>query len=347
MKASRKRNRTTEHRYVEERLSAYLDDQLSPREQKAVRQHLTACQECQWNLSTLQQTAEWTRALPRIPAPRVFTVPAPAQVVPAPRRRWGFVPVLQGAAALVALLLVFTLAGDFMLGSLLPASVPQQAVMLDQAPAALQVTAVVLEVEEETVVEVPVSESEPAVMPQMGDLTSEPALGEAEEARSEADLGSGAEGQAAEQPAMAATAVPEDEQARALAVEPPRVKESAVTTAMEAVEASTTLPPEAPVMEEAGAAETGERATPTTDVASTTVATVVAALPPTEAPPVLAPTTVAQVPAPAPVSAEAPTAVWQQLSASPLRFVEVGLAILVIFLGTLAILATILQRMRR
>ena len=113
MNRIRKRDGTTEHRYVEERLSAYLDGQLTPREHNAVRQHLTTCQECQWNLSTLQQTVQWTGALPNIPAPRVFTIPAPAQTIPASRRRLGFVPLLQGATALVALLLVFMLTGDW------------------------------------------------------------------------------------------------------------------------------------------------------------------------------------------------------------------------------------------
>jgi hypothetical protein len=57
----------------------------------------------------------------------------------------------------------------------------------------------------------------------------------------------------------------------------------------------------------------------------------------------------AQAPAPQIPEPEGgwPIGTFQQPAASPLRLVEVGLAILVVFLGTLAILATILQRRRR
>jgi anti-sigma factor RsiW len=118
----RKRDEKTEHGYVEERLSAYLDGELTEQEQSIVERHLATCQDCRWNLDTLRQTVQWVQELPSVPVPRVFTIPVPAQPARAPRRRWG-VPLLQGATALVALMLVFVVAGDFvMTGSWLPAA---------------------------------------------------------------------------------------------------------------------------------------------------------------------------------------------------------------------------------
>jgi anti-sigma factor RsiW len=118
----RKRDEKTEHGYVEERLSAYLDGELTQQERSIVERHLAVCQDCRWNLDTLRQTVRWVQELPSVSVPRVFTIPVPAEPVRAPRRRWG-VPLLQGATALVALMLVFVVAGDFVWnGSWLPAA---------------------------------------------------------------------------------------------------------------------------------------------------------------------------------------------------------------------------------
>jgi len=124
-------SRKTEHEYVDERLSAYLDGELAPQERSVVERHLAGCPDCQWNLETLRQTVQWTRQLPTVPVPRVFTIPLPAQPQPTPRWRWSL-PLLQGATALVALLLVFVVAGDLLLGGALP--LPGAAVM--EQPAA-------------------------------------------------------------------------------------------------------------------------------------------------------------------------------------------------------------------
>lgn len=131
---------TTEHHYVEERLSAYLDGRLSSDERRVVEHHLARCSTCRWNLRTLRQTVEWARELPMVPVPRAFTLPvAPrARVVPQPRRSW--LPLLQGATALVALLLVFVVAGDVLLLGLWPASAPRPAAMPEQPAATVEVT---------------------------------------------------------------------------------------------------------------------------------------------------------------------------------------------------------------
>jgi len=134
------KSKATPHRYVEDRLSAYLDGELSPRETDAVKQHLAACRECQCCLDNLQQTIQWTRELPKAPVPRAFVVPAAARPVRVPQRRRNLLPLLQGATALVALLLVFAVAGDALLTGFLPAAAPAPAAMKELAPQVVEVT---------------------------------------------------------------------------------------------------------------------------------------------------------------------------------------------------------------
>jgi len=113
------KHKQTEHRHFEEQLSAYLDGELLPREQEAVEQHLATCPSCRWNLNTQRQTVQWTSELPMVRVPRTFTIPVPAQPARA-ARRWRLLPALQGATALVALLLFFVIAGDVMLTGFQP-----------------------------------------------------------------------------------------------------------------------------------------------------------------------------------------------------------------------------------
>jgi anti-sigma factor RsiW len=140
-----KRIGQTEHQYVAERLSAYLDGELPPSERSVVEHHVGACQSCQWDLATLRQSVQWTRELPTIPLPRAFTIPAPAQPRRAARRRWTFLPLLQGATALVALLLFFVVAGDVMFTGLLPSFAPRPLDQQEQAVPAVAATQVVEE----------------------------------------------------------------------------------------------------------------------------------------------------------------------------------------------------------
>jgi anti-sigma factor RsiW len=146
----RKSSDATEHGHVEERLSAYLDGELSPQERMALDRHLARCQDCRWNLKTMRQTVQWTRELPAVPVPRVFTIPAPAQAIRAPRPRRAPVPLLQGATALVALLLVFVVAGDVMLSSFVGTAGRQLAAPMEQPAAKVEATKVV-ELVQETV----------------------------------------------------------------------------------------------------------------------------------------------------------------------------------------------------
>jgi len=138
-----KPEKTTEHHYLEERLSAYLDGELLPQERDAVEHHLSTCQHCQWNLDTLSKTVQWTRELPTVPVPRVFTIQVPATPQRAVQRRWSFVPALQAATAVVALLLFFTVTGDFLLGGFRMAGAPEPMLMEQQLPVVVEATQVV------------------------------------------------------------------------------------------------------------------------------------------------------------------------------------------------------------
>jgi hypothetical protein len=154
---------TTEHGYFEERISAYLDGELTPHEHEAVEHHLETCSACQWDLETLGQAIQWTRELPTLTVPRVFTIPVPAEPERASWRRWNFLPVLQGATALIAVLLVFAVAGDLMLGRvgmvLAPDTAPQQELAPSSTDVFLEVT-----VEVEKAVEEPAAEPAPEMV---------------------------------------------------------------------------------------------------------------------------------------------------------------------------------------
>jgi anti-sigma factor RsiW len=217
-----KDRKRTEHKEVEQQVSAYLDGELSSQERRVVEHHLDTCEACQWNLETLRQTVQWTQELPTVQVPRVFTIRAPAEPARKARRRWNFLPVLQGATALVALLLIFAVAGDFMLTGLLPTRAPESQVVGEQkateAGRAQEDTAEATQVlemeaaappaaEAEAVVEKPVSEPSPSPEPQIAPT----------EAVHE------------EQPeAIVATVTPEIEGMRAVGSEPPaeEVKEA-------------------------------------------------------------------------------------------------------------------------
>jgi anti-sigma factor RsiW len=224
-----KPNNKTEHQYFEERLSAYLDGELAPRERDAVERHVATCQACQWDLDTLRQTVEWMRELPTVPIPRVFTIPVPAQPERVPQRRWRLVPVLQAATALVALLLVFAVSGDFLLGGFRMGYAPETLSMQEPPAATVEATIVVEVVKEveapvaegETVVEkmvvetveveieMPASTATPLPQATAAPAPAEPTLGEATQAAAAAPEG--------EENALAA----EEAEKEALPAEPP------------------------------------------------------------------------------------------------------------------------------
>jgi len=102
----------TSHQRIEEMLSAYIDGELSASEVELVERHLKECATCARNLETLRATVELVRQLPRVPAPRSFTITPAVQPLRL-KPRWGYA-YLRGATALVAILLVIALSVDIL-----------------------------------------------------------------------------------------------------------------------------------------------------------------------------------------------------------------------------------------
>jgi anti-sigma factor RsiW len=149
MSKSKQASVQREHQAIERMLSAYLDGMLSSKEQAKVEHHLRLCPTCAHNLSTLRQTVNLLRAMPSVPVPRAFTIRAPVETRRA-RPAWGL-RLLQGATAVAALMLVVVLVGDIWLGGL-QLGRPQPALVSEQPLAVVQEVEVTRIVEKESVV---------------------------------------------------------------------------------------------------------------------------------------------------------------------------------------------------
>jgi anti-sigma factor RsiW len=94
-------------------LSAYLDGEVTPAERAQVEQALAHSPEMTGELAELRQTVSMISALPKMAAPRPFTLPL-ADVTPAtpPRkqRRWFAVPMWASGLAAMARVLACVLA---------------------------------------------------------------------------------------------------------------------------------------------------------------------------------------------------------------------------------------------
>jgi hypothetical protein len=143
--------RKTEHDYAHDRLSAYVDGELSPRESSRVKAHLRTCALCQTELRELRWTKSVLQQTPAVELPRSFVL---RQVDIASHRtkrrglRFGTGWAMQWATVAVAVLFVLVLAADlwgarFLLG----APAPKEARMLAER------AEVRVEVEQEVVVE--------------------------------------------------------------------------------------------------------------------------------------------------------------------------------------------------
>jgi anti-sigma factor RsiW len=96
-----------------ERLSAYLDGELTHSELAALETHLPTCEQCQRELAALRQTRALLRALPTPALPRSFTLPAQPAIAERRRRAptWARpVQVIGGVAAVIGLGLLVTTA---------------------------------------------------------------------------------------------------------------------------------------------------------------------------------------------------------------------------------------------
>lgn len=94
-----------------ERLSAYLDGQLSGRERARMESRLQAEPKLQSALEELRRTQIILRSLPKLRAPRNYALTP--QMVPAWEERRRAYPILGFASAIATLLLVLVLVGDF------------------------------------------------------------------------------------------------------------------------------------------------------------------------------------------------------------------------------------------
>lgn len=157
-----------------ERLSAYLDGQVTLQERRQVESHLRTCPQCAWELESLRRTVSLLRQVRQVAVPRPLTLrEVDVRPARAPQRTW-FLPYLQGATALVSLLLVILVVGDLFLGlgrapEARPLAYPALGVVATQpvevpltpAPLAAEPTAEIALVRVPTAVETPVEEAMP------------------------------------------------------------------------------------------------------------------------------------------------------------------------------------------
>ena len=94
-----------------ERLSAYIDNQLSPAEKAALEARLAKEADLQATLTDLRRTVRALRSLPAVKPPRNFTLTPEQAGVRA--RRGPLFPVFRLAAALCTVLLVLAVARDY------------------------------------------------------------------------------------------------------------------------------------------------------------------------------------------------------------------------------------------
>lgn len=334
----RKRGEKTEHRYVAERLSAYMDGELSSKEHAIVEYHLDICQDCRWNLETLRQTVKWTRELPTVPIPHVFTIPVDAPPVRAPRRAW-VAPLLQGATALVALLLVFVVAGDYLLTGSRPTWTPEPQVVVEGAPTEVVTIAleaeelVPAEIEEEAVVEAPAVEAEKvALSPTSSPAPTQPVFQAAtptEAAAGVAEVEAEAE--------VTFTATPSNAGMGVTGFETPAEVTKEFTDASATVTAPS-APSPVPTVTETATSE------PTPTTLPTETPTLAASVEPT----IVSVTFVAEAPAEAAVGAgeqeQTLPAAQQEPLVLWLGVTEIALLVVLILLGTITIVVMLRQR---
>jgi anti-sigma factor RsiW len=133
----RRESQTNKH-LTDDRLSAYMDGQVTAAERTRVEAHLAGCPACAGELHALRSTVRLLREMPPAPLPRAFTIPAStlshrASLWNMLTRGWGY-RALQGATALAAMLLMMLCSGDLLLQSLstmmpmaaMPAAMPSQ-----------------------------------------------------------------------------------------------------------------------------------------------------------------------------------------------------------------------------
>lgn len=100
------------HQWVEERLSEYVDNRLSPRERVTVEQHLADCAMCRASLESLRWTIALVKQVPAPALPRSFTLPMPAPRAQRVSLAFG---LAQFGAALATVLLLTVIGVDVLM----------------------------------------------------------------------------------------------------------------------------------------------------------------------------------------------------------------------------------------
>jgi anti-sigma factor RsiW len=108
------RRNDREHRYVSDQLSAFIDEELVPKERARVETHLSTCEQCRADLRTLRWTKGLLQQAPAIKTPRSFVVREADVVARRPLRRRTSLFAAQWATAAVALLFILVLGGDLL-----------------------------------------------------------------------------------------------------------------------------------------------------------------------------------------------------------------------------------------
>ncbi|HSM56323.1 MAG TPA: hypothetical protein VK879_09240 [Candidatus Sulfomarinibacteraceae bacterium] len=97
-----------------ERVNAYLDGELSPREQEQFDQELAQDEALRAEVDALRQIQMSVRRLPRVRAPRNYTLDPAVYGRPARTEGWQLYPMLRVATALTAFFFIIALALDLM-----------------------------------------------------------------------------------------------------------------------------------------------------------------------------------------------------------------------------------------
>ena len=130
---------TKAHRWTQEQISAYIDDDLTQPEKARLESHLAGCAQCAHDVQTLRQTVEWLRQMPVQPLPRSFMISE--SEVPTSRFAldWLF-PYFRAGAVAAALLLVFVLSADLFQTTFSTARLAQAPAHKEQIVSATAVT---------------------------------------------------------------------------------------------------------------------------------------------------------------------------------------------------------------
>jgi len=153
----------SEHAQTQAMLSAYVDGELTTREQQRVEAHLAHCDACVEELRTLRYTKGLLSKAPMPQLPRSFVVrqaDLEERPVMAPRRGFGLAyAYLKGATAVIAVAFALLVAGDLIAqlslgtsGVMLPAMAPAERVYEGEQEAPAESTIVVQKAVQETVV---------------------------------------------------------------------------------------------------------------------------------------------------------------------------------------------------